>query len=436
MEYHQITLNEWADMKEQLRRELNNVRQSFVRVGYVLRRMEDTKAYEAEGYRSVAEFAEKEHGLKPSTTSRWMSINREFSLDGYSNTLDPKYIDMNASQLQEMLTMSAEDRELVTPDMRREDIRELKRLGNMPEERGGFEEIVEKFFGEYPDLLREVQKMMEEPCGNAAMIELVNPSGTRSYRKDGAMIFLYEDKVKYKAAGHSPEVREYDEFFEVAEGIEVEEEPEVEKASVQAAEECPDDQVVEETEESDGLQEESPDDGGRAAGTAEGDKETGGAAGRSNSEGRGVERADDGEGEDGAGCGGPDAGSQEESLGEVEDGASGDEPEGEEEAAEEDDEAAAGDVLEGMNGPVAPAQIPEEERPRIVDISKIPPVEKPKISREAYAETMKKARDVCWTAMESMMNKFNRRDTEGAIKQCEYALKYLKALREIERKEG
>ena len=65
MEYHQITINEWFEMKKQLRQELNNVRTSFVRVGYVLRKMNDSEAYKAEGYASIAEFAEKEHGLKP-----------------------------------------------------------------------------------------------------------------------------------------------------------------------------------------------------------------------------------------------------------------------------------------------------------------------------------------------------------------------------------
>ena len=44
-DYHQITLNEWVEMKDQLRRELNNVRTGFVRVGYVLRRMEETGAW-------------------------------------------------------------------------------------------------------------------------------------------------------------------------------------------------------------------------------------------------------------------------------------------------------------------------------------------------------------------------------------------------------
>ena len=63
-DYHQMTLAEWVDLKEQFRRELNNVRIAYIRVGYVLRRMDETKAYEAEGYKSVAEFAEKERELK------------------------------------------------------------------------------------------------------------------------------------------------------------------------------------------------------------------------------------------------------------------------------------------------------------------------------------------------------------------------------------
>ena len=33
MEYHQITITEWFEMKKQLRQELNNVRTSFVPSG-------------------------------------------------------------------------------------------------------------------------------------------------------------------------------------------------------------------------------------------------------------------------------------------------------------------------------------------------------------------------------------------------------------------
>ena len=244
-EYHQITLNEWVEMKDQLRRELNNVRTGFVRVGYVLRKMEETEAYKAEGYKSVAEFAEKEHGLKPSTTSRWMSINREYSLDGYSMQLDPKWIDMNASQLTEMLALPAEDRELISPGTPREDIRELKRLEKMPEEQSDFEQIVRDFFASHPDELKELKELQGKSArfGEPDWIALLVPNGTRSHRKNGAMLFLYEDKIKFKRAGHGPEMVQWSELWKVAEGIDTPHEEDTEgtdePAAVEDREEAP-----------------------------------------------------------------------------------------------------------------------------------------------------------------------------------------------------
>lgn len=247
-EYHQMTLTEWADMKEQFRRELNNVRIAYIRVGYVLRRMDETKAYEAGGYKSVAEFAEKEHGLRPSTTSRWMSINREYSLDGYSMQLDPRYLGMNASQLTEMLGLPMEDRELVTPDTPREDIRELKRLQKMPECPEGFETIVRHFFDANPDVLDHMIDAMDKGAEEKDLIEIVSPSGNKAYRKDGAMIFLMEKIVKFKRAGHSPEEVQYAELFAIAKTVaEEKEEEEAENAEPAA---------VAETEEAEGQEEE------------------------------------------------------------------------------------------------------------------------------------------------------------------------------------
>lgn len=255
--YHQVTLNEWMDMKEQFRRELNNVRTACVRVGYVLRQMEDTKGYEAEGYKSVAEFAEKEHGLKPSTTSRWMSINREYSLDGYSMQLDPRYLGMNASQLTEMLGLPMEDRELITPNTPREDIRELKRLGKMPESPEGFETIVRHFFETNTEALGQLRHAMECGAEEKDLIEIVSPSGNKAYRKDGAMIFLMEQVVKFKRAGHSPEEVQYSELFEIANKIVEEREEEAENgepAAVKSDEEGPAEGEAEEPEETDESQ--------------------------------------------------------------------------------------------------------------------------------------------------------------------------------------
>ena len=105
MEYVQITLDEWINIKQKLRQELIGVKRSFVRIGYMLRRIDDQKGYEQDGYKSIAEFAQKELGLHPSTTTRFMEINREYSIDGYSERLREEYEDLSRSQLEEMLKL-------------------------------------------------------------------------------------------------------------------------------------------------------------------------------------------------------------------------------------------------------------------------------------------------------------------------------------------
>ena len=63
MEYVQMTLDDWVQMKQKLKQELLGVKQSFVRIGYALRQIDDQKLYEQDGYKSIAEFAQAEYGL-------------------------------------------------------------------------------------------------------------------------------------------------------------------------------------------------------------------------------------------------------------------------------------------------------------------------------------------------------------------------------------
>lgn len=128
MEYVQMTLDDWVQMKQKLKQELLGVKQSFVRIGYALRQIDDQKLYEQDGYKSIAEFAQAEYGLGPSITSRFMSINREYSIDGYSEQLRPEYAELGRSQLEEMLKLPDADRQMIQPETSREDIRELKRF--------------------------------------------------------------------------------------------------------------------------------------------------------------------------------------------------------------------------------------------------------------------------------------------------------------------
>ena len=182
MEYTQITLNDWMEMKQKLKQELLGVKQSFVRIGYALRKIDDAKLYEQDGYKSVAEFAKAEYGLEGSTVSRFMSINREYSIDGYSERLKPEYADFNRSQLEDYVTV-----------------------------------LIRHFGKDNADTLKKLYQ-----CGIAdnlyeninRLIEIVNPGGSRSYRKGLFFLMFHEDCLKYKKYGQTPQRMEYREFFE------------------------------------------------------------------------------------------------------------------------------------------------------------------------------------------------------------------------------
>ena len=207
MEYVQMTLDDWAEMKKKLEEDLNGVAVSFVKIGYTLRKIEDGKLYERDGYSSVAEFAKKEYGLSPSTVSRFMAINKRYSVDGYSEKLRPEFDGMGSSKLTEMLALPDSDFSMITTDTPRETIRELKDF-NKSEEEGTADRdkfLVEFFAGcsgewKYTDLSADQIK------------EALNPSGSRVYRKGKFFMALYDYDVKIKKFGQDPETLSWEQM--------------------------------------------------------------------------------------------------------------------------------------------------------------------------------------------------------------------------------
>ena len=206
-EYTQMTITEWVDMKQKLRQELLGVKQSFVRIGYALRKIDDQRLYEQDGYKSIAEFAKAEYGLENSTVSRFMSINREYSIDGYSERLRPEYLELGRSQLEEMLKLPDSDRQMIRPETPRDDIRELKRF-NKEEPAAGeaddFRQLLIWFYQDNPEVLQAVIREAEQGFTDKRLAELVNPSGNRSYRKGVFFLMMYEDKIAVKKFGSMP----------------------------------------------------------------------------------------------------------------------------------------------------------------------------------------------------------------------------------------
>lgn len=219
MEYVQMTLTDWMDIKQKLKMELQGVTRSFVRIGYALRKIDDQKLYEQDGYKSIAEFAKGEYGLEASTVSRFMSINREYSIDGYSEHLREEYIEMKRSQLEEMLMLPEKDREMIRPETPREDIRNLKKFNKTEPAAGVADDIhklIEMFYKENPDVLNAV---FSSDDNLEHLIEIVNPSGNRSFRKGMFFMMMYEDKIIFKRFGGAPTTMKWEEFFEITKEI-------------------------------------------------------------------------------------------------------------------------------------------------------------------------------------------------------------------------
>ena len=168
----------------------------------------------------MAEFAKAEYGLEASTTSRFMSINREYSIDGYSERLRPEYADLGRSQLEEMLKLPDSDRQMIQPEASREDIRELKRFNKTEPEAGeadDLHQLVEKFYQDNSEVLNAV---FSEAAGfDEATIgkftEIVNPGGNRSYKKGLYFLMMYENRVSVKKFGGTPKDMTWWEFYQM-----------------------------------------------------------------------------------------------------------------------------------------------------------------------------------------------------------------------------
>ena len=224
MEYVQMTIDDWLEIKDRIRRELNNVKHSFVRVGFYLRKVRDEKLYLQDGYSSLSEFAKAEFNMGASFVSRMISINEKFSLDGYSEQMDPRFEDFKQGALTEMLALPDSDMEMVTPATPREDIRELKRFNAQepaaePEagdEHSKILEVVEEFCRQNRQLISDLYEYTPlTATAEKDLIEMINPSGSRTFKKGLYFVSFTDTVVKIKKFMKPPQDMSYAQFVDL-----------------------------------------------------------------------------------------------------------------------------------------------------------------------------------------------------------------------------
>ena len=267
-EYTQITIDEWMQWKEDIRRKLSETAENFVYIGYRLKQIRDSGMLD--GASDIFEFAQKEYGLGKSTVSRFIAINEKYSEGGNSLELREEYKNFSSSKLSEMLTLPDNECQLITEKTTIKEIREFKNfIKNEPEtaeipgqtveepeqmaedaaavleqteedaeeaveqpeivvnpvareeiKYSDFQKCIIDFFKDKKSLLNKVMDLvgcdLEENYKKAA--ELICPSGTRSHQKGIIFLFMYDYTagVKYKQLGiPKPICRTWKEFLDI-----------------------------------------------------------------------------------------------------------------------------------------------------------------------------------------------------------------------------
>lgn len=127
--YQKISLKE-SDIF--IRSNMQSAVRNVIATGYFLKHIRDNQLYLEDGYQNVNEFAMDRYGFSASTVSRYIARNTKFSKGGNSPYIDEKFKEFNKSQLQEMLGMSDEQLEQVTPAMTVREIRNMARPKEIP----------------------------------------------------------------------------------------------------------------------------------------------------------------------------------------------------------------------------------------------------------------------------------------------------------------
>ena len=208
-DYYQMTISDWlASKTEEIRQELGKTAQSFVAIGYKLKEVRDSGNL-AEG-ETIADYAQREFGLSASTTSRFIAINEKFG-DGLE--LKSEYLKFGSGKLQEMLTLSDADCELINQNHTVTQIREVKRFeteDNGPvaetpvQQHTAVEKCIIDYFKDKPKLLNDIclaEYLEADDYKRAA--DMISPNGSTTHKKGIVFMFMYQfdEGIKYKIFG-------------------------------------------------------------------------------------------------------------------------------------------------------------------------------------------------------------------------------------------
>lgn len=201
----------YSEFKTALDTEMNKAAESFVKIGYLLKIARDTDILAESGYNSLTEFAQAEYNLDKSQVSRFIAINDNYSVDGYSDRLMTEYTGYGYSKLAMMLTLPAAVAKELSPAYSKSDIQVLKEEVAAEEaispmevylegEKEELEDASLLYQAMYQLFLENPELYMHETVDADALFDALAPAGESIYtvRIQGVgriMISCKEDRV-------------------------------------------------------------------------------------------------------------------------------------------------------------------------------------------------------------------------------------------------
>ena len=203
MDYVQMTLDDWVSLKKEIAEEFARASASFVRIGYLLRKAEDSQGYRNEGYDTLTEWAQAELGITATYVSRFKAINAKYSVDGYSDRLKTEFIGYGSAKLGEMLALPDGDMEMIRPETKRQDIRSLKEFNKEAPEAEDPEAWALEMMTVLPDgAVADLKKAVAlGTLTGRSCREIINPSGNKMLRTKTAMIAMTDESLIVKTFG-------------------------------------------------------------------------------------------------------------------------------------------------------------------------------------------------------------------------------------------
>ena len=168
--------------------------QNIVKIGYLLKVARDTGILQESGYTTMRDFAQAEYNIDASMASRFIGINDRYSVDGNSMMLDEKYKGYETSKLAEMLTLPDAIIEEIPPEMKRDEIREIKGQLKEEEKTSDIEVMIEKCETEPSDdsdlaavlkqtieenfeMFKSIDNLIYDGCKHEDLYEALAPAG-------------------------------------------------------------------------------------------------------------------------------------------------------------------------------------------------------------------------------------------------------------------